>query len=195
MFNNTKIQKRIGILLSFIFILSSVTSWANSIPISVSYFSPFVIQPGIKLSSSFTLKSWNSNNKKHERNNHLFISPQLGFFSQRKTSKNYLINTEAGIRSNKINKKLYIASSLGIGYLISSVSQYGSVHLGTGKVTTEKVIQNRFLPTINLELGSQQWKNVGYYVRLFYGRTVAFKTTDSAFTGVELGVNFNIKNK
>lgn len=182
----------------FLFILGMSTHLFGQIKVqdlSISYYTPFFVEFGGKVSTSIHLKNWESTNTKNiVRNKTLYLSPQIAYFVKPKNHDNYLLNFELGYRSQKVDHKWYGAATFGLGYLLTSHIVSGSVNLGTGEMTKERENISSLLPTLSYEFGKAPTEKMGYYFKFFVGRKMAFGAEDSGFYGAELGVKFNLQN-
>lgn len=164
----------------------------------VGYFAPYISNMGGTLGYAFDLKEFGDNSNKQRISKHyLQILTQLGYFTQTNVSHNLLLNPELVYRWNKSDKRFFLTSSVGAGYLIAFQRQDGSLNLGTGKMDYRYDALNYFLPTLNLGLGVDPKKHVGFYFKATYGRKLSVQNANAAFLGLSTGLilKFNSKKK
>ncbi|MEM6299663.1 MAG: hypothetical protein AAF740_13320, partial [Bacteroidota bacterium] len=159
----------------------------NGRMLSVSYFTPFVTQPGIKVSTAFRLKE--------VKDNQLSIRPHFTWFMQSELHQNFILGGDISYTIRKPEKYFYLAPSVGVGYLLSIENTEGSVNLGSGDIEQERETLHYFLPTLNFELGKLPKKRLGYFFRAFWGRKMTGQEVNSAFFGAELGIIYAFKKK
>lgn len=158
--------------------------------ITLSYYSPFGNQFGSRVGTNFQFKKDGQERDEHTSHGSIFLHPQVGFFIHPSVSQNYLINTDLGFKRSFSGRQIYFASSIGLGYLLSSEIVGVSVDLGSGELVREKENRSSLLPTFTIELGSGKQRRLTFYYRLFYGRRIAFGDENSSFFGLEVGTRF-----
>ncbi|MEO0895517.1 MAG: hypothetical protein AAFY71_03785 [Bacteroidota bacterium] len=157
------------------------------IPINVSYYAPYLIQPGLKVSTDIYLTEMG---QAEETSKLLFVSPQVGYFSQPNTSRNLLFQADMGIRFKKAERARYISPSVGLAYVRSTQILSNEVNLGSLESTPQTKIKSFFLPTLNLKMGREGTGRLGQYVNLFLGHQFSTEATNASFFGLELGLSF-----
>ena len=172
-------------------------STSDGIPISVSYFSHALIQPGAKIGTYFSLKEWESEatGKKGEyiKQKNFYVSPQIGFYSRPNKHSNFLLNADIGYKRIKNFNRTYSAFSVGLGYM--SRSQITSIvySLSDGSIKEKKKNQiSYFLPTINYEFGRAAISKWGWFTKFSYGVLFSTEKERTGVVLVELGLNFNL---
>lgn len=166
----------------------------TNIPIFVGYYGPYGIQPGIKVGSQFDLKTRAiAKDDLITKTSDVFISPQLGTFTRPGNHFSLVVNADVGYKIKKLKQKLYVAPSLGFGYLTEFQVLSNTINLATGEVS-KKTRDRRgyFLPTVNFEFGQDPRKKIAWYSKFSYGRKMSTRLEDSAFFAVELGLKFNL---
>ncbi|MEM6803323.1 MAG: hypothetical protein AAF696_18090 [Bacteroidota bacterium] len=157
-------------------------------PISLSYFSPYLIQPGLKLGTSFQLKDFSNK----EKNRSLEISPEIAYFTQAGVSQSYLLNADIHLYRKIDGRKRFQKFGLGLGYLIDSEDLTPLINLGSGSLSSnEKANNASFLPSLNYSLGILPDKGLAYFFKGFVGHKLPFSKQGEFFFGLELGLIFN----
>ena len=187
---NTSLIKHICVLVFIPLLLHPTKSMGQNspIPISLSYFSPYLLQPGLKVGTSFQLKDYSNK----EKNRSLALSPQVAYFSQIGVSQSYLLNAEINLHRKLDSRKRFQTFGLGLGYLLDSENLTPSINLGSGSLgTNEKANNASFLPTLNYSLGMLPDKGPAYFFKAFIGQKFSFSQEGQFFFGLELGLTFN----
>lgn len=152
--------------------------------VSLGYLAHMGIQPGIKIGSDFTLKSFNSEGGYKG----LFLSPQLAYFVNPEINNNFLLNVEFGYKTQKPGKTFYSAFSIGSGYKLQSYIKSVNVDLGSGDLSQNRELRHYFVPTINYEFGMAFRKSTGWYSKLTYGHEYLGAEGTSMIISIELGL-------
>ncbi len=184
-------------ILIFILLFASISLFSQTekttLPISIGYYGPYLIQPGLKIGTSFNLKEWGvENSKKNEastRSQSFFISPQIGLFTKPEDHTSFIINADIGYQA----KKIYSAFSIGLGYLAEFEIISISLNLGTGEIDRKnRERRDYFVPTINYELSSAINSNIRWFSKFSYGRKISSKVENSAIFIIEIGIKLNL---
>lgn len=166
------------------------------LPISVGLYGAYIIQPGLKIGTTFTFKEWNKEKNYIIKQSSLFVSPQMGVFMRPKNHISYVINADVGYKMNRTIKRFYVAPSLGLGYLLENRTLSTTIDLGSGDIIgKDKELIHYFLPTINFEFGQEGKNKVGWYSKLSYGRKISQQLEDSGFFALEIGIKINLEHK
>lgn len=178
------------VLLVVCFCVVAGNAWSQSrdVGLSVSYFSPFVTQFGLRVGAPISWQTWEVEKPAHVSRRSIVVSPQLAFSARPDVRENLIVSTEIAWRQQKTNRSFYWAPSVSLGYLASFVTLGGSVDLGSGEFEKDKETRSFFLPTVNFEVGSKAWKQTQYFFKLFFGRKISAVQEDSGFLGFELGL-------
>ena len=161
------------------------------------YFAPYLTHVGGTAAFAFDLNVLGGDSNVKSKSEHfLQISSQLGYFTQSKVSQNILLNPELVYRWKKSGKRFFLSSSVGTGYLLSFQRQDGVLNLGTGEIDYRYDALNYFLPNINLGLGLEPKKHLGFYLKATYGRKISVHNANAAFVGVSAGIilKFTLKD-
>ena len=185
------LQKRIVLLLFFL--CTFLHTYSQEIPLQISYYAPYGVQYGGKISTIFTYKNWPADSTNTQWSHQFQIGPQLAYFVFPQVQQNVLINAEFLFRTQKIGSRFYPLGAIGLGYLISVQQQDGTIHLGTGKVTHNSTTLHQFVPTVNLGFGVDPKKHLGFYFKAFYGGKTILKEENEALFGAELGLHIVFK--
>ena len=93
-------------------------------PINIGYFMPYGINAGLKIGTSFEVKTWQS--KTNDKWKTLAISPQIGFWSYSVYSNNIhrtlVFGTDLDYKRYTSSGKSYGLASVGLNYHLSLVS-------------------------------------------------------------------------
>jgi hypothetical protein len=179
-----------GILSSFVLAQNNNKEW------QVGYFAPYISNMGGTVGYAFDLRELEDNSTEQRKSKHrLQVLTQLGYFTQANVSQNFLLNPELVYRWNKLDKRFFLTSSVGTGYLLSFQRQDGSLNLGTGETDYRYDALNYFLPSSNIGLGVDPKKHLGFYFKATYGRKLSIQNANAAFVGISTGliVTFNSK--
>ena len=172
-------------------------SESKQLPISIGYWGNFLYQPGVKVSTQFDIKNWQTEHegKKENFTKHksYFISPQLGFFSWPKKNINFLVNVEAGYQRKKSHKNSFSSISFGLGYLMEGQVVSIIYNLNDGSIK-EKVREweNYILPTINYGFGKSINSKLDWYSKISIGKKFSFQDFNSFMVLVETGVTVQL---
>ncbi|MEO1513765.1 MAG: hypothetical protein AAFV95_02090 [Bacteroidota bacterium] len=169
---------------------------AEGLPISVSYFSQAVYQPGAKIGTQLNLRQWQ---RSYERKSNtylkeqsIFVGPQLGFWMLPNDHRFVLLNAEIGYRYQKSRRQTFSAFSIGLGHLLQSRVESFSVDLGGGDIgDKDRVSSHHFMPSLNYAFGKAINSKISWFSRLSYGLKLASNDASRAFFLVEVGVWMN----
>jgi hypothetical protein len=155
----------------------------------VGYFAPYLSNLGGTVGYVFDLKELGEDSNEQRKNQQrLQLLTQLGYFTQTNVSQNILLNPELVYRWNKLDKRFFLTSSVGAGYLLSFQRQDGTLNLATGETDYRYEAQNYFLPTLNLGLGVTTKKHLGFYFKTTYGRKLSTQNANAGFVGISTGL-------
>ena len=187
-------MKNFLILLSIIVSSSSLAAQTQSkkVPLSIAYFSQFGYQPGVKIGVQINIKNWKKNKANHSQLKNLYISPQIGFYTNPNIHTSYLINTDLGYKRIKNCKGTYSAWSLGLTYLLQSQITEWKINLSDGSKEKIRNNWNWFLPTVNYEFGKAINTNINWYSKFSYGIKMSSSRESTSAIFIELGLTFNI---
>jgi hypothetical protein len=176
---------------------SSVLAQNNNKEWQVGYFAPYISNMGGTVGYAFDLKELGDNSKEQRKSKQrLQILTQLGYFTQTNVSQNFLLNPELVYRWNKLDKRFFLISSFGAGYLLAFQRQDGTLNLGTGEIDYRYDALYYFLPTLNFGLGVEPKKHLGFFFKATYGRKLSVQNANAAFVGLSSGliIKFHSKN-
>ncbi|MFN4000346.1 hypothetical protein [Algoriphagus sp.] len=186
-------------LLFFVFtylVSSALVAQNSNKEWQVGYFAPYLSNMGGTVGYAFDLKELGDNSTEQRKSKQrLQILTQLGYFAQTNVSHNFLLNPELVYRWNKSDKRFFLTSSVGLGYLLAFQRQDGTLNLGTGKIIYRYDDLHYFLPSLNIGLGVDPKKHLGFYFKATYGRKLSIQNANAAFVGISTGliVTFNSK--
>lgn len=187
-FKNLLHNKLVFILALLFSLISEGRGQSLSLPIHLSYYSPYFLQPGAKLGTSVELMDVSGNGKDRT----LSLSPQVAFFSQLGVNQNYLLNAELNLSRQREDKKRVQGFGIGLGYLLSSKNLGPVVNLGSAEVSSgERENASFVLPTLSYSLGLRPDKGPPWQVKFFLGRKISFEDQGELFFGFETGISLN----
>lgn len=175
---------------------SAIVAQERNIEWQVGYFAPYISNMGGTLGYAFDLKELGDNSTEIRKSKQrLQLLTQLGYFTQINVSHNLLLNPELVYKWNKSDKRFFITSSVGVGYLHSFQKQDGTLNIGTGEIDYKYEALNYFLPSLNIGLGVDPKKHLGFYFKATYGRKLSVQNANAAFLGLSTGfiLKFNSK--
>ena len=162
----------------------------------LGYIAPYLSNMGGTVGCSFDLKELGVDaTEKRKTTQRLQLLTQLGYFLQTNVSQNLLLIPELVYRWNKADKRFFLTSSVGAGYLRSFQRQDGTLNLGTGEIDYRYDALNYFLPTLNVGLGVEPKKLLGFYFKATYGQKLNAQNEDNAFLGVSTGLILKFSSK
>lgn len=190
--------KNLFLCLGLLFCQISLNAQAKSTQpsISVAYLGQVFIQPGVKVSSHFNLKTWPAESEQVKKVKHLFISPQLGYYAWPGNNFNLLANVEIGYQRQKTGRNSFSSLSLGLGYL--NTFQITSIVYDQSDGSIDRINRKRkafFLPTINYEFGRSINDRLSWYNKYALGLKLSAAEERSMLIFFELGLRFNINQE
>lgn len=155
----------------------------------IGYFAPYLTHIGGTLGYTFDVKKLKDNPLEPRKSNHRFqFATQISYSIQRSVSQNLFFHPELVYRWNRFDKRFFLSSSIGTGYLLSFQKQNGSLNLGTGQIDYRYEAINYFLPTLNLGFGLDPKTHFGFYFRTNFGNMLSVQNARSTFFGISSGV-------
>ncbi len=172
-------------------------SETQSIPISVSYFSHLLFQPGVKVGTQISIKDWTKEKENRlARNKQLAISPQLAYFANVGNNQNVLLNIDLDYRTQKAGRKFFSTWSVGLGYLAQF--QVTALRLNLGDGSKEKVRErwDHILPSVSYAFGKVINTKMSWYSKYTLGSKINFDGASTMMLFMEAGITYQIsKNK
>jgi len=151
----------------------------------LGYFAPYISNIGGTFGYGHILLTTEGNTKSIHR---LQVLTQLSYYTQLKVSNNVLIHPELVYKWNKSDKRFFLSSSVGMGYLLNLQRKEGKLNLATGKVEYQINPINGFLPTFNVGLGVDPKSHVGFYLKASVGGEFNAERTNAVFFGLSSGL-------
>ncbi len=174
----------------------SVVAQRTDFEWQVGYFAPYLSNMGSIVGCAFDLKEFGVDSKEQRKSKQrLHLLTQLGYFTQTNVSQNILLNPELVYRWNKLDKRFFLTSSVGAGYLLSFQKQDGSLNLGTGETDYRYEARNYFLSTLNIDLGVDPKKLLGFYFKTSYGRKLSTLNANAGFFAISMGLILKFNSK
>jgi hypothetical protein len=162
----------------------------------LGYLAPYLTNTGVTAGWAFDLKEFGKNSIEQRKTvNRLQLLTQLGYFTQINVSKNIFLNPEMVYKWKKLDKRFFLTSSFGAGYLRSFQRQDGTLNLATGELDYRNEILNYFLPNLNVGFGLDAKKHLGFYLKSTYGRKVSMQNANAAFWAISTGLIVKINSK
>lgn len=93
---------------------------------------------------------------------------------------------------NKSNRKVFLTTSIGFGYLVSFQRQEGILDLSTGKIDYHYHSLNYLLPNANIDIEINPMKRLGFYIKSTYGRKLNFNNPNISYFVLSTGLILNI---
>lgn len=161
----------------------------------VGYFAPYISHMGGSVGYAFDLKV-SAKREESKGQQRLRLLTQLGYFAQPNVSQSLLLNPELVYKWNKLDKRFFLTSSVGTGYLLTFQRQDGSLNLASGITEYRSEAVNYFLPNLNLGFGVDPKKHLGFYLKATYGTKLNANHANAAFFGIAAGLilKFNAKH-
>jgi len=178
------------------FVSSSIVAQIKNKELQIGYFAPYLSNMGGSIGYVIDLNKFQEDSKEQRKSmQKVQLLTQLGYFTQNNVSQNILFNPELVYRWQKLDKRFFLFSSVGTGYLLSFKRQDGTLNLGTGETDYRFETLNYFLPTLNIGFGVDPKKHIGFYFKTTYGRKLNTQNADAGFVGILTGFILNFDNK
>ncbi len=166
-------------------------------PLAISYFSPFAINPGVKIGTEWQFQSWEKTKaqKDFSRQYSLSLQPQIAYFKQIGHRDNFLLNVDLAFRRQKKERRSYSALGIGLGYVNQLQTLSWSINLSDGR--RENKVQTRhhfFTPNINYEWGWFISNRLNSYAKFSYAPWFSATAEDNNVLYVELGLKWHWSN-
>ena len=181
------------------FLLLSVVSQIHAqnqpegIPISIGYFGHYFIQPGLKIGTAFSLKSWEAK-RNDNRIKAFVISPQIGGFTRPGNHTGILVSAELGYNRQNEKGNSFSTLSIGLGFLTQYDIVSLTVNLGNGdSIEKSRKRQGYFIPTINYEFGRAIHQKMDWYAKFSYGARLSAAQEGAGVIFTELGIRFKLQ--
>lgn len=174
----------------------SVVAQKKDLEWQLGYFTPYLSNMGGTVGCAFDLKELGEDSREQRKSKQrLQLLTQLGYFTQTNVSHNILLNPEWVYKLNRLNKRFFLTSSVGTGYLLAFQRQDGALNLGTGEIDYRYEALNYFLPTLNIGFGVDPKKHLGFYFKTSYGRKLSAQNANAGFFAISSGLilTFNAK--
>lgn len=173
------------------FLSLKVVAQKRGIEWQVGYFTPYLSNIGGTVACAFDLKELGE----HKNTHRLQLLTQLGYFTHLNVSKNILLNPELQYKWNKTDRRFFLSSSLGLGYLHALQRQERTVNLSTGEATFQSDVFNYVLPNINIGLGIDPKSRFGFYLKATYGKNYGVGSPNAVFFALSTGLIFKFNSK
>jgi hypothetical protein len=174
-----------------VILCSHAIAQKKAIEWQVGYIAPYLVNVGGTTGVAIDINDFNNKKYCHRLQ---FLS-QLGYFSQFNIAHNLLVNPEIVYKLNRTGKRLFLSSSFGFGYLLSFQKQDGTLNLGTGEIDYRYEALNYFLPTLNIGLGVDPKKHLGFYFKTTYGRKLSTQNANASFFAISAGLVLMFNSK
>ncbi len=179
------------------FVLSSwhlLAQKKGSNSVHFGLYGPYFTQPGLNVGASLDLKFWEvQTSTGGNRLNSIFVSPQTGFFVRPGIHSNYILSADFGYKRQNKNRRVYVATGLGLAYLLRNQTLGTTIDLSNGNTTNkDKEWRSFFLPSVNIEFGKNSQKKAGWYVKSSYGRAFSSRFENAGFFALEFGIRVKI---
>ena len=175
---------------------ATATHLNPGVPITVGYFGPYLIQPGVRVGTWFPIKHWTKTKDGRRgpitRTGSLFAGPQLAFFARPGNHLSVMASGELGYRIQRHDRKVHSAFAVGGGYLAAFQIVTIGVDLSTGDKSNTREMRHYFVPTLSYALGHDVRPNFGWFLKLSYGQKFSVPIESQAMVMLELGVSFRV---
>lgn len=176
------------------------TSTARGVELTLAYYGPYFVQPGVKLGARVPLRTWASRRTAPSgaprKLRTLFIAPQLGFFARPAQHFDVIVNAALGYQALRPKHGLYVAPSIGVAYYVAAQQVALAVDLATGDQTPTRELRHHVLPTLSYAFGQRlrprSGPPVGWFVELSYGHSFSPSVASALWLAFELGVSIEL---
>lgn len=168
--------------------------------VSLAYFAPLAVDPGLKAGVGFSFHKWNKTreNKKgisKTYNHKLYIQPQLAYISKWRFYTSYLANVEAGWKFQQEGKRFYSGFGMGLGYIYRQEVLNLRVFFDGSTKVVETEARNYFFPSVNYQMGMKFYRKIDLFSKIHYGYQFSSKYTSESNLILEIGFHLNLMNK
>ncbi len=168
---------------------------ASGVVLSVGYYGPYVIQPGLRagafiqpLSRVVTPRV----GRPRLRTDGLFVAPHLAVFGRAQNHWSLMADTQVGYRGLRHDTRLYSSWALGLAYILELQTQAIRVELGTGSKSRTRAPRHHVVPTLDYEFGQEDVRGrLGWYVHLSAGYRVG-NLEGALYLAVGLGLRVRL---
>ncbi len=161
---------------------------------SVAYWGYNGFHPGVKIGASVYLKK----QMKHQissqsiktKSQHLFMRPEIGFYSQRRNHQAFLYNLILGKEYRKEQQRFYKAFSAGIGFLAQRNANTTYVQIDEESfVSKTGAIRRYMMPSLNVEYG-QRFTQFSWFNEWTLASKLKYNTAVSFELFITLGLKY-----
>ena len=175
--------------------MSTQLSAQNFLPISIGYYTPYGVNPGLKIGTYFEWKEWGNTEDNNRKT--LSINPKIGYWNAISYSNNVhrtmLIDGSLEYKSYTRNQRFYGLAAVTLGYHLSFERVANSVNIGMGQQTPTIETLHYFVPTLNLGFGQRINDKLEYYFKIDGGQRLNTSTDNDLFVAAELGLVIHFK--
>ena len=168
----------------------------QGIPVTIGVFTPYMIQPGVRIGLPWSVRTWPSSEGRGTRHRgrtlSLFAGPRLSFFTRPGHHRDLMLEGEVGARFMSHGSGWNGALSLSFGYLLSSQVIAESIDLATGSSTRTREWRHHITPAINVTVGKRWHPRLGWFATLSLGDKRSFQVAPSLWYTAELGVRVRL---
>ncbi len=180
---------KVLVLSSVLMLSGKAIGQLNSL--SIGYFGPFGIEPGLNVGVQMNLKS----SEKDEVINTYYLAPHLGSYIKPNYHTDIMLGIEGGIHRQKAEKKGYSQFGLGLSYLSNFELISFTVNFNGEISNREHEHRGYLVPTISYEYGRKVNDAWGWYIKPSVGRRISFAREGAGAVFVEAGVKFNLNQE
>jgi len=160
----------------------------------IGYFSPYISNLGCVAGVTLNLKNGEMKPEKKSISDRMKLAAQLSYFSQLSVSNNILFNPQVLYRWQIPDKRFYLSSSIGTGYLLSIQKQEGLLNLASGEFDYRHEVINSFLPNIQLGFGAEPKRRLGFFLTFCYGSKLSLNRANEGFLCFSTGLILKLKS-
>ena len=183
-------MKKLIFVFFTICIAINLSAQDTKLPISIAYYTPYAINPGLKIGTAFQLKTINTSGDKLQT---LSVNPQIGFWNSSIYDNNIhrtlVADAHLNYKRYTMNQQFYGLTGIGLSYQLELQRTGLNLDLSTGDSTSDTKSIHSFIPMFNLGFG-KDYDRLGYYFKGFVGQRFAISDSNSLFAGAELGFTF-----
>lgn len=177
------------LLLSILLTTNTVNTKKKGSEWQIGYLAPYVTHIGGSIGYGLDLT------KSVEKRQHLQLLTSINYFSQLQVSKHIFVNPELSYRWHTSGKRFFISTAVAPGYLISFQRKEGLLNLATGNIDYRYDVLHSFLPNLNVGLGLEPKKSIGFYIKATYGRRFNPESIQAAFMALSTGLIIKLNSE
>jgi hypothetical protein len=165
----------------------------SSVPVSLSFFAPYALQPGVRLGVDLSFNECGSiSDRRRAMRRRLFAGPRLSYLTRPQNHRTVMVGGEFGWESTNLRRGLSSQLSLGVNYMASAQITSVSIDLGTGAATNTRELQHYAVPTVAYRFLDQIGGGPEWFLGAAFGRKLSAAQANSTYFAVEAGIRFRL---